>query len=104
MYMTKGRLALIKQRGYSDEPLKQFDGVLYTPVGTFSIEFKYGYNKLAPHQKNNQDRINAINQSFFVIREKKGRYLLQYNDETVLDTDNLGDVIDGLTRRKCTER
>ena len=49
---------------------RPFDAVIITPLQNFCIECKYGYNKLLPHQKDTQDKINKINKSYFVIRKR----------------------------------
>lgn len=84
--MTKARLAHIRQTGRSDEPLKPFDGILITPNGNLCLEFKYQYGKLSPHQQDNREAINKINDSFVVVRLKvntKGTvYFAEYPDHT----------------------
>ena len=90
---TKARIALMKQRGYSDEAKKPFDGILVTPNGNYCIEMKYNYNSLEQHQADNQSRINKINGSFFVIRNRGDFYYLEQNGKPFDKTNNLLDII-----------
>ena len=72
--MTGKRLQLIKERGVSDELRRPFDGVLVKSSGNYCLEFKCGYNQLTEHQKDYRMKINAINNSFYIVRKiiKKG--------------------------------
>jgi len=48
---------------------RPFDGVITTPNWNWCVECKINYPKLKPHQKAWQDKINAINGKFIVLRK-----------------------------------
>lgn len=86
------------------EEKRPFDGVLVTPNGNYCIECKYNYNSLAPHQKENLERINSINGSAWVLRKIEKlddtgykriyvKYRKEKNGEVILETDNPMDLI-----------
>ncbi len=95
--MTNYRLRNMARRGISDEPLRPFDGILITPGNNYCLEFKYQYGKLKYHQKLNQDAINKINKSFYVIRMIKRKndniYKIIQNDKIILETKNIEEII-----------
>jgi len=95
--MTNYRLRNMARRGISDEPLRPFDGILITPGNNYCLEFKYQYGKLKYHQKLNQDAINKINNSFYVIRMIKRKndniYKIIQNDKIILETKNIEEII-----------
>jgi len=47
-----------------------FDAVLITSHKVYCIEFKYQYGKLIDHQERTGQRINRINQCYYVVRKK----------------------------------
>ena len=73
------------------EEKRPFDGVLVTRFGNALIECKYGNNKLLPHQEDNKQEIDKINQTFFVLTKKytktKGwHYIVQHiNDKWIFN-------------------
>lgn len=81
------------------EEKRPFDAVLVTPAGNFCIECKVNYNGLKPHQKTTQDKINSINNSFFVFRKifrKKGIvYRIEQPEKNVIfEMGKIEDLID----------
>lgn len=102
--MTGKRLQLIKERGVSDELRRPFDGVLVKSSGNYCLEFKCGYNQLTEHQKDYRMKINAINNSFYIVRKiiKKGlngrtgeiTYKLTTPEDKVIQSNNLETIID----------
>ena len=95
--MTNYRLRNMARRGISDEPLRPFDGILITPGNNYCLEFKYQYGKLKYHQKLNQDAINKINKSFYVIRKIKRKYeiiyRIEYNNEIIYETKQIENLL-----------
>jgi hypothetical protein len=78
------------------EKKRPFDGIIVTPTGNWCVELKYGYPKLMPHQKQNQDRINEINRSFIVIRkikriQFKHKYRLEFHDGRI-ETEKIEEI------------
>ncbi len=102
--MTGKRLQLIKERGVSDELRRTFDGILVKSSGNYCLEFKCGYNQLTEHQKDYRMKINAINNSFYIVRKiiKKGLngrtgeiiYKLTTPKNKVIQSNNLETIID----------
>lgn len=75
------------------ESRRPFDGVLIAPFGNLCIECKYQYNQLEDHQKETQFRINAINDTYYVLRKaklKKGfEYSVIFNGKVLDRSDNV---------------
>ena len=46
------------------------DDILVTPNQNYMIECKFDYGVLLPHQLNTQSKVNAINDSYYVLRKK----------------------------------
>ena len=62
-----------------DEVRRSYDGTLFTRLGNFPIECKYNDGTLLPHQKKAQEAIDAVNNSFFIIRK-----VVQYQDRSII--------------------
>ena len=61
----------IRRDGFIPKAKKRpCDGILATPTGNYFIECKYGKNVLLPHQKVNMQKINKINNSYYVVRKR----------------------------------
>jgi len=80
------------------EKIKEYkrpcDDLLITSHGNYMIEAKYGNNPLLPHQKATMLKVNAINQSFFVVRKIKYKavrvmYHIEQNGEKIFKTGDI---------------
>lgn len=76
-------------RDFRKEVWRLCDGILILKTGyNYLIECKYKYNSLEPHQKATQDRVNRINNTFYVLRKnilKSGViYTIEQPEKTVL--------------------
>ena len=97
--VTKKTMVMIrKYKRYDLKPKKRpFDAVLVTPNKTFCIEIKIDYDNLKPHQKNWNDKINKINNSFFVIRQKNLKagkvFIVEHNGQNIYSTNKLEQII-----------
>jgi len=70
------------------------DDILATSHGNYFIEAKYGNNPLLPHQKSTMLKVNAINQSFFVVRKIRYKavrvmYHIEQNGEKIFKTGDI---------------
>jgi len=63
---------IIKRNGKSFVAAKKrfADGVLITPKAVFILECKYNDGQLKPHQKQSMNRINQINESYYILRKR----------------------------------
>ena len=61
------------------EVRRSYDGTLFTRLGNFPVECKYNDGTLLPHQKKAQEAIDAINNSFFIVRK-----VVQYQDRSII--------------------
>ncbi len=86
------------------ERRRPFDGLLIVPKddehygGTYCIEAKFGYNKLAPHQFNSLSIVNNINGMAYLVRArnlKRGTvYTVEWPEKEVLfETEDLVEFI-----------
>ena len=73
---------------------KPCDDILITTHGNYMIEAKFMYNPLLPHQEETMRKVNAINQSFFVVRKIKYKavrvmYHIEQNGEKIFKTGDI---------------
>ena len=81
------------------EHRRPFDLLLITPSQNFCLELKYDYGQLIEHQKISQDKINKINNSYYVVKKKvsyckpfkprKTWYVIMQNFQTLFKTQDI---------------
>ena len=79
------------------EMKRPFDGIMVTKKQNFCIECKFGNNVLKDHQRINQDIINEINKSFYVLRMKMLKKGVNYTIEqpeknVILNSEKIEDI------------
>jgi len=84
------------------EHRRPFDLLLITPSQNFCLELKYDYGQLIEHQKISQDKINKINNSYYVVKKKvsyckpfkprKTWYVIMQNFQTLSKTHKIEDI------------
>jgi hypothetical protein len=79
------------------EAKRPFDSILITHNQNYCIECKINSGKLLPHQEANQQAINKMNRSFYVLRKRIRKtsvaYQIEYDNKLVEEYDNIIDLI-----------
>lgn len=79
------------------EQKRPFDGILVTNHKNYCIECKIDSGHLLPHQESNQQGINKLNGTFYVLRKRRRKksvaYQIEFNGELVEEFDNILDMI-----------
>jgi len=96
LYMKIPDIIPLKRYGKITAHRRPFDAILLTPTANYLIECKVDNNTLKPHQQATQERINAINGSYYVLRKKflkKGIvYRIEQQNTVLLATDKIDDI------------
>ena len=74
---------------------RPFDGIICTPQQNFCIECKINYGKQKEHQIETEKKINAVNNSYYLLRKKiyakngKIDYIIERNGLKLFKTNDI---------------
>lgn len=86
------RMITKRNRHRNREKKRPFDGMLYTPSKTWSVECKIDSNHLSQHQKNNMYLIDQVNDSFLILRKRFRKNTIAYQVERHKEGETIKEI------------